>query len=314
MGQSEPTFAQLRATYAQDQYVNNLGKFNSEDPKRQSRLTFANLRENRAARRDLVALHTARAHAYGERDCGQKSWYTDKAGVAQRLKSQDERRKFRMGLKANMEFWTQLRIGDLRAALTMGDPEPLRKLPVTTTGTVKEFQKFFMTSPVVDVLKLIVPHKADAVVRILNGIELLADFNQRLNCHLASHQALEPILAVLCDMLRSGEDFTARARHAPLAVAAQAVQHTCSTPDEDASFPDKKKQNRASGAAGRTDGSRPGRGGARRGGGTRLRFCCFNFQNGPCTRSPCPYRHVCDNCGSSAHGRASCQRQPGASC
>ena len=73
VGHLEPTFAQLRATYAQDQYVNNLAKFNSEDPKRQSRLAFANLRENRAARRDLVALHTARAHAYGERDFGQKN-------------------------------------------------------------------------------------------------------------------------------------------------------------------------------------------------------------------------------------------------
>ena len=241
MGHLEPTFAQLRATYAQDQYVNNLGKFNSEDPKRQSRLAFANLRENRAARRDLVALHTARAHAYGERDFGQKNWYTDKAGVAQRLKTQNQRRQFRMGLKANMEFWTQLRIGDLRAAITEGDPATLRNLPITTSGTIEEFRKFFMTTPVVDVLKLIVPHKADAVISILNGIELLAHFNQRLNRHLASHPALEPIHAVVCDMLRSGEDFTVPTKHAPLGIATQALQHTCTTPDEDGCFSDKKK-------------------------------------------------------------------------
>ena len=312
MGHLEPTFAQLRATYAQDQYINDLSKFNSEDPKRQSRLAFANLRENRAARRDLVALHTARAHAYGERDFGQKNWYTDKTGVAQRLKTQHQRRQFRLGLKANMEFWTQLRVGDLRAALTMGDPEPLRNLPITTTGTIEVFRKFFDTSPAIDVLKLIAPQKADAVVRILNGIELLADFNQRLNCHLASHQALEPIHAVMCDMLRCGEDFTVPTKHAPLGVATQAVRHACSTPDEDACFPDKKKQNKASGAAGRTDGSRPGRGGARRG-GARLRNCCYSFQTGTCTRSPCPYRHVCDSCGSFTHGRASCQGQSSAS-
>ena len=73
MGHLEPTFAQLKATYAQDQYINNLGKFNSEDPKRQSRLAFANLRENRAARRDLAALRTAWAHAYGEREFRQKN-------------------------------------------------------------------------------------------------------------------------------------------------------------------------------------------------------------------------------------------------
>ena len=202
--------------------------------------------------------------------------------------------------------------------ITQGDTATLRNLPITTSGTIEVFRKYLMTTPVVDVLKLVVPHKADAVIRILNGIELLAHFNQRLNCHLASHPALEPIHAVMCDMLRSGEDFTVPTKHAPLGVATQALQHTCSTPDEDACFPDKKRQrgtatqqNRTSGAAGRTDGSRPGRSGARRG-SARLRYCCYGFQAGTCTRSPCPYRHVCDICGSIAHGRASCQGQPNA--
>ena len=78
---------------------------------------------------------------------------------------------------ANMEFWNQLRIGDLRAAVTEGDPGTLRNLPKETTGTVEEFRKFFMATPVIDVLKLVVPYKADAVFSILNGIELLAHFN-----------------------------------------------------------------------------------------------------------------------------------------
>ena len=37
------------------------------------------------------------------------------------------------------------------------------------------------------------PHKAVALARILEGIESLADFNQRLCRHLAAHSALEPI-------------------------------------------------------------------------------------------------------------------------
>ena len=53
-------------------YINNLGEFNSEDPKRRSRMTFTNLRENRAARRDLSAINAAPAHFYGEREYGQK--------------------------------------------------------------------------------------------------------------------------------------------------------------------------------------------------------------------------------------------------
>ena len=105
MGSLEPSFAELRRTYAQDQYINNLGKFRSDDPKRQSRLALANLRENRSARRDLAALHAARSHLYGERDFGSKAWYSDKPGIARRLKTQAQRRQFRMGLKTNLEFF-----------------------------------------------------------------------------------------------------------------------------------------------------------------------------------------------------------------
>ena len=113
VGSLEPSFAELRQTYAQEQYISNLGKFKSDDPKRQSRLAWANLREIRAARRDLAALHAARSHLYGEREFGSKTWYSDKAGVARRLRTQAQRRQFRMGLKANLEFFNQLRIGDL---------------------------------------------------------------------------------------------------------------------------------------------------------------------------------------------------------
>ena len=313
VGRLEPSFAQLRATYAQDLYVNNLGKFNTEDPKRQSRLAYANLRENRAARRDLSALNAARSHLYGERVFGYKNWYTDKANLARRLKSQTHRRQFRMGLKAGMEFWNQLRIGDLRAAVTEGDPAILRNLPSNTKASVTQFREFFSLAPAVDVLKLFVPHKADAIIKIMNGIESLADFNQRLNRHLASHPALEPIHAVICDMLRSGEDFSLTSQQTPLGIATQALQHICTTPDEDANFGEKKRYNKTAAASnrngysgGRTDEARSGRSGGARG-RARLRRCCFMFQFGTCTRTSCVYRHICDNCASTEHGRSMCQ-------
>ena len=59
MGSSEPSFAELRQTYTQEHSLNILGKFKSDDPKRQSRSALANLRANRAERRDLAALHAA---------------------------------------------------------------------------------------------------------------------------------------------------------------------------------------------------------------------------------------------------------------
>ena len=78
------------------------------------------------------------------------------------------------------------------------------------------------------------PHKATAIVQIMNGIESLADFNQRLGRRMASQPALEPIHAVLCDMLRSGTDFATNTRRNPLGIATQAVRQVCSTPDDDA--------------------------------------------------------------------------------
>ena len=308
MNITEPTFAQLRATYATERYVNNLGKFNSDDPKRQSRLALANLRENRAARRDLAALHAARSHRYGDREFGSKNWYSDKGGVARRLKSQTHRRQFRLGLKANMEFFNQLRIGDLRTALSEGDSTILGNLPANTKATVAQFREFFALTPAIDVLKLFVPHKAEALARILGGIESLADFNQRLCRHLAAHSALEPVHAVLCDMLRSGTEFSSAINKAPLAVSTQAVQHMCTTPDCDASiFPKGGGQRPAYSAA--TDKrqvkARFGRTGSG-GGGARLKNCCFGYQVGTCSRLACIFRHVCDNCGTTGHGSSSC--------
>ena len=301
---SEPTFSQLRATYANEQYVNNLGKFNSDDPKRQSRLTLANLRENRAARRDLAALHAARSHRYGEREFGNKNWYADKAAVARRLKSQTHRRQFRLGLKANMEFFNQLRIADLRTALMEGDPSVLGNLPTSTKGTVAQFREFFALTPASDVLKLFVPHKAEAIARILEGIEALADFNQRLGQHLAAQSALEPIHAVICDMMRSGAGFGLSANRTPLAIATQAVQHMCTTPDDDASIFAKVNGQKPAHqmARGRMRFNRTGTGVI----AARLKQCCFSFQTGKCSRPTCMFRHICDICGKKTHGSSSC--------
>ena len=275
-------------------------------------MAYANLRENRAARCDLAALHAARAHVYGEREFGWKSWFTDKAGIARRLKNQDQRRQFRLGLKAAMEFFTQLRIGDLRTALLEGDASIFQKLPVDTSASVKDFRDFFAQAPIVDVLRLFVPEKAEVVMRILEGIESLTDFNLRLCSHLASHQALEPIHAVICDRLRSGTEFATETRAHPLSVATQAIQHICASSDEDASFnaktstPRGKPRRGAASASGAKAGkTRSGRWSAARSGG-RLKNCCYAFQNGSCNRSSCLYRHVCDGCESNTHGYRDC--------
>ena len=219
-----------------------------------------------------------------------------------------------MGLKAAFEFFNQLRIGDLRAAITQGDPSVLTKLPADCKGSIQEFRECFAMTPVIDVLKLLAPHRATAIVEILTGIEGLSDFNQRLNNHLASNSALEPIHAVLCDTLRSGFSFAECSRRNPLSVATQAVSGICSRLDADATFfsqgsrqplrqrlnttntvrrPNTLRSNRAAPAG------RPVQ---------RNDNVCFPFQNNRCYRQRCTYRHICSACSSPYHGLVNCRR------
>ena len=199
-------------------------------------MAFANLKENRAARRNLAALNQSRTYAYGPRAFGPKSWYADKPYLARRLKTQQQRRQFRLGLKSSIEFLNQLRISDLQSALADGDPAVLSELQRGTTATVEEFRELLSLTSPLNILRLFAPSKVEAITNIVDAIDSLADFNQKLGKYLGSHTALEPIHNVVCEILRSGTDFSSVSRNNPLSIAAQAVQHSCSTPDADATI------------------------------------------------------------------------------
>ena len=157
----------------------------------------------------------------------------------------------------------------------------------------------------------------DAISNILDAVELLADFNQRLGKHLAVQPALEPIHNVLCDVLRSGMDFAAATERCPLAIATEAIRHQCSTPDVDAVSFEKSapgSRNRASQVA-QSSGNQRRRGAksnqtyrVQSNGGARnkIKNCCYYFQKDACSRQQCAYRHICDVCGSLEHGSTSC--------
>ena len=84
-------------------------------------------------------------------------------------------------------------------------------------------------TPAVYILKLFVARKADTVVRILNGIEGLADSNQRMCSHMVAQSVLEPIHAVHSNMLRSGMALAERIRRNQLSICTYAVQGICSS-------------------------------------------------------------------------------------
>ena len=62
------------------------------------------------ARSQLENSHAARAHKYGYAQFGSKFWYKESKNIARKLKSQADRRKFRIGLKSLIDFINQLNI------------------------------------------------------------------------------------------------------------------------------------------------------------------------------------------------------------
>ena len=311
------SFAQLKSAYTHENIIQDLGKLGADDPHKQSSLAYANLRENRSARRHLAGLNLARGHVYGVRAFGPKHWYENKPALARRLKTQAHRRQLRLGLKSSFEFLNQLRIHDLRSTLDGGDAVVLSHIARNEKATVEEFRKKLSLASPRHILMLFAPDKMDAISNILDGVESLADFNQRLGKHLALQPALEPIHSVLCDLLRSGLDFAASTTRCPLNIATEAMRHQCSTPDDDAvtfAKPDPVPRNKWGQTAPNAWGQRrrgtqlgqttrtPSSGGAR----NKIRNCCFHFQKDSCSRQQCAWRHICNICGSLDHGASKC--------
>ena len=295
--------------------VKDLGKLGAEDPHKQSSLAYANLRENRSARRHLARLNLARGHLYGVRAFGPKIWYDNKPALARRLKTQAHRRQLRLGLKSAFEFLNQLRIGDLRTTLDGGDDAALSHIPQDFKATAGEFRnKLSLASPR-HILMLFAPQKMEAISNILDGIEALADFNQQLAKHLALQPALEPIHNVLCDILRSRLDFASVTSRCPLNIATEALRHQCSTPDNDAvTFGKPTPAARQDTTLQRRRGNKPYQASRTPAtGGTRnqIKNCCFYFQKDACSRQQCAYRHICDSCGSLDHGSLNCPDKTG---
>ena len=319
---SSISFAQLKSAYTHDNILQDLGKLGGDDPHKQSSLAYANLRENRSARRHLAGLNLARGHVYGVRAFGPKHWYDNKPALARRLKTQDNRRQLRLGLKSSFEFLNQLRIHDLRTTLDGGDATALSYIARDEKATVEEFRRKLSLASPRHILMLFAPDKMNAISNIFDGIESLADFNQRLGKHLALQPALEPIHRVLCDLLRSDLDFAGSIARCPLSIATEAIRHQCSTPDNDAvtfAKPEPSSRNKWSPAGPNSWGQRrrgaqagqtsrtPATGGAR----NTIKHCCFHFQKDTCSRHQCAWRHICNLCGSLDHGASKCPTNNG---
>ena len=94
---------------------------NGENPSSSSddaRVLFSKLKRYPALRKSLASVNLARSYKYGSKPFGQKKWYKDDFDVVTGLRSNEARRKFRFGLKTNIEFLIQLDLENLKECLT----------------------------------------------------------------------------------------------------------------------------------------------------------------------------------------------------
>ena len=116
------SFEQPRSDLNNHNFLLTLGNYAVDDPSKLDWLALANLRENKRARTNLASLHAARSCLYGSRGLGDKKWFADKPGIASRLKTQRQRRQFRLGLLANVAFYNRLNLTYLTSWLAAGTP------------------------------------------------------------------------------------------------------------------------------------------------------------------------------------------------
>ena len=291
------SFAQLRSDLNSHNFLATLGKYAVDDPSKLDRFALANLRENKHARNSLSSLHAARSCLYGSRGLGDKKWFTDKPGVASRLKTQAQRRQFRMGLVANVAFYNRLNLTDLTSWLSAGTSLDTAAVRPNTLLSLSQLREIAQRLSPLDLLRWLTPDKAVQLSGAVSDISALADYGQSLCNYLAASEALEPAHAALGSLLRTGANFKAALQNNPIHLAAQAVAPLCAGVDIDGVLTKPKPSTPLRRVKSRTP-TRPN---------TPLPYqlgLCFDFQKGECFRATCKYNHYCASCRSGSHGQA----------
>ena len=166
------SFEQLRSDLNNHNFLATLGNYAVDDPSKLDRLALANLRENKRARNNLASLHSARSCLYGSRGLGDKKWFADNPGIASRLKTQTQRRQFRLGLVANVAFYNRLNLSDLTSWLTAGTSVDFATIRPETMLSLSQFKDLAQRLSPRDLLRWLTPDKAALLSEAVFDISL----------------------------------------------------------------------------------------------------------------------------------------------
>ena len=152
------------------------------------------------------------------------------------------------------------------------------------------FGNCLKATPPIKMIEFINKVKAADILELVGRISSLAHFSQSMADYFARDDALEPALAVVCEILRCTQDVGGilEKRAATFLSLAQPYDKHRSAADRDSKSEKKYKKYSA-----------PGHPTGRLG-------HCFAFQSDECKNSRCSFRHVCRRCGSGSHGEDRC--------
>ena len=190
------------------------------------RILFLNLKKNPKFRQSLPSLNTARAFKYGSRSFGKKSWYKENFDINARLRNNNDRRKFRFGLKSNVDFLIQLDMESLKSCLLENSFNPPIKSAHGNTQSLSN-------GSFLDTMRKMDYTRFQNFCSILNRIQGNLEFTQSLSEYFATDDMVEPALLVVSAAIRRDLNLVKSLRGGSVAANALMYRHRASPQDHD---------------------------------------------------------------------------------
>ena len=275
---------------------------NSIPDRKDSQFVYSKLQKNPHLRKSLSSLNTAKSFVYGSRAFGQQSWYKETFNVCRSLHSNAERRKFRFGLKSNIDFLIQLDIQNLKTILADKKFEPQNLSP-------HNYHPQLSDGSFLNTLSKVNHKRYLETCEIIERIAANLEFTQSLGEYFANDDMLEPALMLIADALRKGPNLLKTLHGGSVASNALIYRNRAAVGDHDAKAVPKKIEPRKK----QMNEKYTYKNSAFSENKQQLKFkmgYCFRFQyTNACQNSDCPYNHICHQCDSAEHGYKSCPKR-----
>ena len=236
----------------------------------------------------MASVNLARSYKYGSKPFGQKKWYKDDFDVVSGLRSNEARRKFRFGLKTNIEFLIQLDLENLKECLTKAG------FPLEST-LPENSHKILSNGSFLDLMRKANQKNFNEFCKIFNRVLSNMHFSQSLSEFFATDDMLDPALSLISEAIRNGPNLNTTLRGGSFASAALIYRHRAPKRDHDfCSIFTSARSTRPSVNSQKKVKFEPKEDDKQ---DVFTRGYCHRFQlTNKCEKKDCTYRHKCCTC------------------